>query len=227
MQVLDKLAQGSPEWLAARLGKVTASRAKDARDRLKPAKGEAVGRPSAKMLNYAWQVALERISGQPVDQVYETWQMKEGSKQEQLARAQYEAASGNLVDEVGAIVTDCNTCLYSPDGLVGNDGLVEIKTLFSPERIGRIVGDGDLSDFIDQCQFGLWVSGRQWIDLILWVPSLATIDRAMTLHHIQRDEAQLSSMAGDIELFKGLVVEFEDRLRHSSATEAHPELLAA
>ena len=153
MKALNSFEQGSPEWKQARAGKVTASRAKDARDKLKS------GAASGKQIAYACQVALERVSGQPADATFENWQMREGHVQEPIARAAYERRTGNLVDEVGAFATDDDLFLYSPDGVIDNDGLLEVKTLFSPERIMTIVGNGDMSDFIDQCMFGLWLTG--------------------------------------------------------------------
>ena len=178
MKMLNSFEQGSPEWKQARAGKVTASRAKDARDRLKS------GAASGKQIAYACQVALERVSHQPADATFENWQMREGHVQEPIARAAYERRTGNLVDEVGALATDDDLFLYSPDGLIDGDGLLEVKTLFSPERIMTIVGNGDVSDFIDQCMFGLWLTGRQWIDLVVWVPSL----EHLTIKRIDRDE---------------------------------------
>ena len=110
MKMLNSFEQGSPEWKQARAGKVTASRAKDARDRLKS------GAASGKQIAYACQVALERVSHQPADATFENWQMREGHVQEPIARAAYERRTGNLVDEVGAFATDDDLFLYSPDG---------------------------------------------------------------------------------------------------------------
>ena len=76
MKTLEHLLQGTDEWKQARAGKVTASRAKDARDKLKS------GAPSGKQIAYACQVALERISGRPADATFENWQMREGNAQE-------------------------------------------------------------------------------------------------------------------------------------------------
>ncbi len=149
--------QSSPEWAACRVGKVTASRCKDARDKLKS------GKPSQKQSAYAAQVAVERIASRPIDQMFENWQMREGKLEEPKARAAYEALTGYLVQEVGAFATDDDQFLYSPDGIVDDDGLIEIKSLFSADRIVQIVGGRDYSDFIDQCQFGLWLTGRKWM----------------------------------------------------------------
>ena len=217
MKMLSSFEQGSPEWKQARAGKVTASRAKDARDRLKS------GAASGKQIAYACQVALERVSHQPADATFENWQMREGHVQEPIARAAYERRTGNLVDEVGAFATDDDLFLYSPDGLIDGDGLLEVKTLFSPERIMTIVGNGDVSDFIDQCMFGLWLTGRQWIDLVVWVPSL----EHLTIKRIDRDEDYIEAMETDLMAFSRLVTQYETTLRTVIQSTTEPALEAA
>lgn len=217
MKMLNSFEQGSPEWKQARAGKVTASRAKDARDRLKS------GAASGKQIAYACQVALERVSHQPADATFENWQMREGHAQEPIARAAYERRTGNLVDEVGAFATDDDLFLYSPDGLIDGDGLLEVKTLFSPERIMTIVGNGDVSDFIDQCMFGLWLTGRQWIDLVVWVPSL----EHLTIKRIDRDEDYIEAMETDLMAFSRLVTQYETTLRTAIQSTTETALEAA
>ena len=217
MKILTSFEQGSPEWKQARAGKVTASRAKDARDKLKS------GAASGKQIAYACQVALERLSGQPADATFENWQMREGHVQEPIARAAYERRTGNLVDEVGAFATDDDLFLYSPDGLIDGDGLLEVKTLFSPERIMTIVGNGDVSDFIDQCMFGLWLTGRQWIDLVIWVPSLDHL----SIKRIDRDEDYIEAMETDLMAFSRLVTQYENTLRTAIQSTTETALEAA
>ena len=217
MKILTSFEQGSPEWKQARAGKVTASRAKDARDKLKS------GAASGKQIAYACQVALERVSGKPADSTFENWQMREGHVQEPIARAAYERRTGNLVDEVGAFATDDDLFLYSPDGLIDGDGLLEVKTLFSPERIMTIVGNGDVSDFIDQCMFGLWLTGRQWIDLVVWVPSL----EHLTIKRIDRDEDYIEAMETDLMAFSRLVTQYENTLRTAIQSTTETALEAA
>lgn len=217
MKMLNSFEQGSPEWKLARAGKVTASRAKDARDRLKS------GAPSGKQIAYACQVALERITHQPADTTFENWQMREGHVQEPIARSAYERRTGNLVDEVGALSTDDDLFMYSPDGLIDDDGLLEVKTLFSPERIMAIVGNGDTSDFEDQCMFGLWLTGRQWIDLVVWAPSLDH----MVIKRIHRDEDAIEKLESDLMAFARMVKQYETTLRDAIAANNEQALQAA
>ncbi len=205
--------QGSEAWLMARVGKITASRYKDARDRLKPAKGETVGKPSSKCCAYAATVAVERIAGKPLDKMFQSWQMREGQEQEPHARNAYDVETGNVVREVGAITTDDDLFLYSPDGLIGDDGLLEIKTLLSADVIVRVVGGNDLSEYMDQCMGGLWLTGRKWIDLVLWAPALEPIGRQLTIHRITRDEEAIEALEADLIAFAALVAKNEELLR--------------
>jgi len=205
--------QGSDAWLHARVGKITASRFKDARDRNKPAKGETIGKPSAKCIAYAAQVAVERIAQRPLDKVFENWQMREGHEQEPAARQAYDIETGHVVQEVGAITTDDDLFLYSPDGLIGDDGLLEIKTLLSADVILKVIGDGDLSAYMDQCLGGLWLTGRKWIDLALWAPALEPIGRHLTIHRITRDESAIETLEADLLAFAAMVDKNELALR--------------
>lgn len=203
--------QGSDAWLQCRSGVITASRFKDARDRLKS------GLPGSKCIGYAAQVALERIAGRPVDKVFENWQMREGKEQEQFARIAYEARTNNLVGEVGFITTDDMRFGYSPDGEIGEDGLLEIKTILSGDVALKVCGHHDLTGYLDQCHGGLWLTGRKWIDLVIWCPALEPIGKQLSIHHIQRDEAAIEALEQDLMAFMKMVDENEALLRMKEA----------
>jgi len=215
------IPQGDDAWLQLRAGKCTASRCKDARDTLKS------GKPSQKQVAYAAQVAVECIAGCPIDKVFESWQMREGKSEEPKARAAYEELTGNLVEEVGAFATDDDQFLYSPDGVVGADGLIEIKSLFSPDRIIQIVAGDDYSDFEDQCMFGLWLTGRQWIDLIVWCPALESIGLSMTIKRINRDEDAIEALETDLLAFAQTVRQLESKLRIKASANIDTFSMAA
>lgn len=175
--------------------------------------GEDVRGPGAAAITYAAKVAVERIAGRPLDGGFESWQMREGKEHEPAARNAYDVETGAVVQEVGAIATDDDLFLYSPDGLIGDDGLLEIKTLLSAEVILRVIGEGDLSDYIDQCMGGLWITGRKWIDLVLWAPALAPIGRDLTIHRLTRDESAIEALEADLLAFAGMVKAAESKLR--------------
>lgn len=209
--------QGTEAWLASRAGVITASRFKDARDRNKPAKGEIVGKPSAKCTGYAAQVAVERIAGKPIDKFFENWQMREGKEQEEFARIAYEATAKEMVEEVGFITTDDGFFGYSPDGIIGIDGLLEIKTILSGDVAVKVCGHHDLSGYMDQCIGGLWLTGRKWIDLVIWCPALESIGKHFTVHHIERDEEAIQALEDDLMAFLQLVNENETILKMKAA----------
>lgn len=208
--------QGSEEWLAARRGVITGSRFKDARDKLKS------GQPSKACIGYAMDIARERSGGKAPAKT-PTPAMRTGTEQEPLARLAYERRTGNLVQEVGFFTTEDGCFGLSPDGLIDDDGVLEIKTMVSSETLFTAVADGDVSAYIDQCHGYLWLLGRQWVDLVLWCPDL----HHMVIKRIERDEAAIESLEADMLAFARLVTQYETALRQALKTNDEPALQAA
>ena len=158
LEIFTELEQGSPEWLAARCGIVTAS-----------VVGQLVT-PTLKTANNDTSRGLtntlvaERITGRVV-QVFANAAMQRGTLDEPYARAKY-AEHHAPVDEVGFIVRDFGKYKigYSPDGLVGDDGLIEIKSRDPKKHLATILADAVPAENMAQCQTGLLVTGRAWID---------------------------------------------------------------
>lgn len=218
--LLIECPQGSPEWLEARCGVITASRFKDACDRNKPAKGETVGKPSAKMVGYAAEVALERISGAPADQGYVNWQMKRGTELEPEARLAYEARTGQLVEEAGVALTEDRRFGYSTDGFIGSDGCIEIKCVVSPEKVIALWRDGDLSEYMHQIQGGLWITGRAWCDFVMYAPQLTSVGKELLIHRVARSEDFIATLELDLLAFMRMVDENERVLRDQQLLKA-------
>jgi len=193
--------QGSEAWLAARRGVITASRFKDCRDRLKN------GNPSKVCELYAMDVARERLGGM-AQQKFQNAAMRMGTEQEPLARMAYESSTGEIVQEAGFITTDDRLFGASVDGFVGDDGIVEIKTLVSSDTLFTVVS-GDISAYTDQCNGALWLLNRKWVDLVLWVPDL----RRFTVQRIERDEAVIEALEADLMKFAATVGTYEGTLR--------------
>jgi exodeoxyribonuclease (lambda-induced) len=190
--------QGSPEWLAARKGLITGSMLKVARDRLKN------GNPSKACQQYAMDLARERCGGKSPDK-FQSYHMRVGSEQEASARAAYEAATGNLVEEVGFFGDEGAEFGCSPDGLIGTDGTLEIKCMVSSDTLFTAVVDGDVSEYMDQCLGYLWMLGREWVDLVLWAPDLEhitikRITKADYTGHIEALEKDLLAFAQTVRL---------------------------
>lgn len=198
--------QGSEAWILARCGVITASEFKTARDRT------AKGQPTAKCIGYAARVAVEAIAKRPVDRVFETWQMREGKEQEPIVRNAYEAQTGNLVREVGFITTDDNRYGYSPDGEIDDDGLQEIKVILSADKMIAIWSAYQRKDYaaafeeyMDQCNGGMWVTGRKWVDLVIWCPALEAVGKQLLIHRIERDDNAIDKLEVDLIAFGKMV----------------------
>lgn len=218
MKVLH-LEQGSDAWLLARAGVCTASRFGDARAKLSRAsKNGVAGDPASSALDYAWAIALERIAGKPVDESFSTWQMKRGTELEPHARLAYELQTGLLASESGIAFTDCGAYAYSTDGLCGDDGLIEIKCLSAPAKIGAIWSNPEEADaeYIDQIQGGMWVTGRQWCDLVVYCPWLESVGKDLFIKRIKRDDAYIDALEADLSGFSKLVDQYEAVLRAPS-----------
>jgi hypothetical protein len=192
--IVHTAPQGSQEWLDSRQGVITASRFKDARDKLKS------GQPSGKQLAYAMDLARERAGG-TVQPIFQNGAMRLGQVQEPMARAAYEEFRQAWVDESGFITTPDAQFGVSVDGLVGNDGAIEIKTMVSSATLFTAVVDADISEYRDQCVGLLWLLNRQWCDLVLWAPDLEHIGREMTVIRIERNQDEIDALAADLIAF--------------------------
>lgn len=220
MTILIEAPQGSEEWLQSRSGVITASRFADARSKLTRAgKTGKAGDPSAKAIEYAWQVALERIAGEPVTQPFETFAMRRGSELEPEARMAYEMQTGLLASEEGLILSDDRVFGYSADGLVGDDGLIEIKCPANCQKIGDIWRnpEGATAEYIDQIMGGMLITGRQWCDFIMYCPWLEPVGKELFIKRVERDEQYIADLERDLMQFKALVDEYETILRSKAA----------
>ena len=208
--------QGTPEWLEARKGAITGSKFKDARDRLKN------GNPSSKAILYAKDVARERCGG-TAEKVFQNAAMRIGSEQESFARSAYESRTGALVEPVGFFKTDDGMFGLSPDGLIDDDGVLEIKTMVSSDTLFTAVAEGDISAYQDQCDGYLWLLGRKWVDLVLWAPDMADLGLDMVIHRITRNEERIEKLEADLMAFSLTVRTYESALRKAAAANKQKE----
>lgn len=198
-----KDSQGTEGWLESRRGVITASRAKDARDRKKD------GSPSDKMLTYAMDVARERCGGKAAS-VYVNAAMRTGHEEEPFAQIAYMERTGFVVETAGFFTTDDRKFGMSPDGLIPTHrGANEVKTMVASSTLFKAVVTGDISEYRDQCLFGLWLFALDWIDLCLWAADL----QLLTVIRIERDEEEIQALEDDLMKFDALVSSFEARLR--------------
>jgi len=222
--IFENHVQGSPEWHAARAGACTASMFRIACEKLKRTSGDKkAGDPSTAAEKYAGDIAIERISGQPYGDTFETFAMRRGHEREAVARQVYEMKTGMLAEESGIVFTDDRWFGYSTDGFVGNDGMVEIKCLTASDKIAGILKNGDVSDYEHQMQGGLWITGRAWCDFVLFVPELEGAGNNLYVKRIYRDDDFIEQMEKDLIDFRNLVQTYEAVFRAPQHIEI-PEL---
>src|SRR6188768_1979816 len=188
------MQQGSPEWHAARCGKVTASRVHDI-----VAVTRSGGYTSGRK-NYLAELVTERLTGQPAPS-YQSAAMAYGIECEPEARFAYALAKGVEIEEVGFIphpTIDAAGC--SPDGYVGKDGLCEIKCPNSATHIETLLGGKIDPGYYDQCQFQLGCTGRAWVDFVSYDRRLP---EPMRLHitRIMRDDKRIVELDIQTEQF--------------------------
>ena len=159
------MEQRTPEWFAARLGKVTASKVADVI--AKTQTGYSTSRA-----NYMAQLVCERMTGTQAESFSNAF-MQWGTDQEPLARAAYEAAQDVLVNETGFVIhPTIAEAGASPDGLVGDDGLIEIKCPITATHIETILSEKVPAKYITQMMWQMACTGRQWCDFVSFDPRM-------------------------------------------------------
>lgn len=191
---MSEIIQGTPEWLKLRLGKVTASRVADV---MSKGKGSA---ESAGVRNYRAQLVCERLTG-TVEETYTNSAMQRGVELEPIARECYEFVSGNTVEQVAFV--DHPTIPMSgasPDGLIGDDGLLEIKCPNTATHIEYLLCGEPPAAYTKQMTWQLACTGRKWVDFVSYDPRLPE-DLQLFVVRFRRDE-------GDIKEMEAAVIEF-------------------
>jgi putative phage-type endonuclease len=151
-------AQGTPEWLAARTGRITASRMSAIM-----AKGKN-GAPSATRLACMGELIAEYLTGQS-GETYTNADMQRGTDLEPIARAIYEVKTGQMVSDVGLVLHMKNDRWgASPDGVVGDDGLLEIKCPRTHVHIEYLLAGKPPAQYLPQMAWQAACCGRQWVD---------------------------------------------------------------
>lgn len=201
----EELVQRTPEWYAARCGKVTASRIGDI---LKTIRN---GNYAASRRNYAAQLVTERLTGQVAENLYTNEFMEWGKEWEPIAREKYIEKTGASVLEVGSI--DHPSIPYSsasPDGVIGDDGLLEIKCLIKANHIDILLKE-DMSKYILQMYWQMACTGRQWCDFVSYNPEMPE-DMQLFIKRVERDEEEISRIENEVKTFLDEVAETTEEL---------------
>jgi putative phage-type endonuclease len=194
------LQQGSDEWKTARLGHVSASCVADVMAKGKS--GEAATRAK-----YKSKLIAERMTGQSQDS-YSNAAMEWGVEQESFARMAYEVSRETFVDKTGFWKHPTIAWLgVSPDGLVGADGLVEIKCPNSSTHVDYLRANKVPADYYKQIQCQLWVTGRNWCDFISFDPRMKNERNKLFIVRTERDEELIAEMEQEVLKF---LAEIED-----------------
>jgi hypothetical protein len=177
--------------------------------------GEPVGEWSDKAKGYAFRLAVERISGEPIvgDDPYETYAMRRGRELEEDCRKCHEIDIGEVVDLSGFVKTTDGKFGFSADALIAETGIGEYKAFYAPDVVRPILIDNDWGDVMDQTQGSLWLSGRKWVDICLYFPALRSIGKHFKRERFMRNEAYIEKLEEDLMAFERLVTENEMRIR--------------
>lgn len=205
-QYVDAMLAGKDELEARAIaGYKAAPKSESVADALAGKPTLSIGAAS---VSYCDEIAMERISGQPYGDTFQTYAMKRGSDEEMWARAYYEELYGCEIIETGVAVTEDGRFGYSTDGQVrGQRGGIEIKTPNSVVKLRAMVESSDLSEYEHQVQGGMWIRGWEWIDNIIWMPQLKNVRNEILVKRIYRDDNFINQMQEDLLAFDARVVQ--------------------
>lgn len=176
--------QGSDEWLESRLGRPTASNF-----------GKLItptGKPSASAEGYINELIAQRITGE-IPEFFKSEAMERGNELEPHAKASYEFTKDVEVVEVGLCLHDEYECGASPDGLIGEDGGIEIKCVLPHTHVAYLRAGEVPSKYIPQIQGCMWITGREWWDFMSYHPAMEDL-----IVRVHRDEAYIKKLSAAV-----------------------------
>lgn len=198
MKIIDCI-QGSDEWWEAKLGFVSASNFH-----------KVLNKKTGRGL-YMRKLAAERLTSLREDS-FKNEVMEYGSETEQSARRHYEMANDCKIEQVGFVMRD-EWIGGSPDGLIGKDGLIEIKCPLSSTHIEIILDARMPSKHIAQVQGLLWVTERKWCDFVSFDPKV--VSKPMFCVRIEQDTEYFKMLAGQVGVFvnelKAMINKIDDK----------------
>lgn len=206
------MEQRSEEWFAARLGKVTASRVADLMAMTKS--GYSVSRA-----NYMAELICERLTGSQAER-FSNAAMQWGTDVEPQARAAYEFITDAVVSEVGFVPHQTIEMFgASPDGLVGDFGLIEIKCPNTATHIETLLNEAVPAKYVTQMQVQMACTGREWCDFVSFDPRLPA-DLQIWTSRLHRDSAVIENIEAETVKFLGELAAKVEALRVKYMQEA-------
>jgi len=177
MKIYKELLQGTPEWFDIRKGKVTASKA------------QAIASNGKGLETYINEVVSEYFSSAEKEH-YSNIHTERGHELEPVARSMYELMNNVVVDQIGF-------CEYnefvgcSPDGLVGDDGMIEIKCPDDKTYFNLLMNEKIDNAYIWQCQMNMLILERKWCDLVFYNPNF---EKSMKIFRLEPDKEMFSRL---------------------------------
>jgi hypothetical protein len=199
--ITHNMPQGSEEWFNIRLGKVTASNF-----------GTAIAKPGSTRTLYMRRLIAERLTGEP-QVTYKNGNMERGTELEPSAREYYAVLNDCLIKEIGFIEVNEDVGV-SPDGLIGDEGGVEIKCPLPSTHIDYILGDREIAVYRPQVQGCMWATGRKWIDFVSYCPEVKR--RPIWIHRVMRDEQKIAEIEVKVDIF---IKEMKEQINKITGTE--------
>ncbi len=185
--------QRTEEWLSERAGHATASRFSDVTAKIKT--GEAATRRK-----YRMQLVTERLTGNPVSG-FQSSAMLWGTMTEPEARMAYEEKTGEIVCETGFIKhSEIAWCGASPDGEIGQGGMVEIKCPESTTHLEWMESGKAPAEHIPQIQGQMWVTGRKWVDFVSYDPRFPA-GLQLFVVRVPRDDEYIKTLEAEVRTF--------------------------
>jgi putative phage-type endonuclease len=199
MKIVKDIEQQSPEWFAIRKGKMTASHA------------QAIGNAGKGLETYIYDLVAEEYSSAEKEQ-FSNEHTERGNELEEVARGIYELENNVDVEQVTFIEYD-EYVGCSPDGLVGKNGLIEIKSPNDTEYLKYLIfGEGQIdTKYIWQCQMQMLVTGRSWNDLVIYNPNFK---KSMLVYRIIPDKEKFEKLLNGFEVGKKLILEIKEKLKN-------------
>lgn len=208
MKIVD-FPQGSPEWLQARVGLVTASRVADIIAKTKSG-------PSTSRAGYLGELVAERLTGQSAESGYTNADMQRGIDLEPEARFAYELQTNGIVRTCGLVLHPTLKAGASPDGLVGDEGLLEIKCPRTHVHIEYIEAGKPPTKYLPQMAWQCICTGRAWCDFASYDPKMPEHLRLFVVRYTP-DLGYLRELAAEVEAFISEVDAKVERLQRRAA----------
>lgn len=202
----EAIQQGTEAWFAARVGKATASRVADIMAKI------SGGKPAASRANYKAELVCERLTGAKAES-FSSAAMQWGTDHEDEARSAYSFQTNSDVEQVGFVDHPAVSLSgASPDGLVGTDGLLEIKCPNTATHIDTLLTGKVADKYVIQMQWQMACTGRRWCDFVSYDPRMPE-ELRLFVRRVDRDDARIAELEAEVRTFIAEVDHTCDQLK--------------